>query len=157
MSSTAFSLSGRVRVLLGSLMAFAFSRAPLEKLLRERFQGHWKLLPEMLLDFPEAAAERRCREFALSLRLLDEEQDVSKYARESGAAPFGSYLLPSKKRKNLSLREACNKIIHAKRIAWDFSDPERPVIVCESQQPEQWTSASIDLVKVAAFCGNLMS
>jgi hypothetical protein len=138
-------------------MTFAFSRVPLQTLLDRSFQGEWKYLNETLLDFSAERAEKACIELALFLRMLDDEEGLSRYVQQGGHPGFGEQWLADQTTQTLSLRDVSNKIIHAKRLNWSFSNPDRPKLVCEAQETQKWTRAEIDIVAVAGVCGHLMS
>lgn len=150
-------LSRLVRENISILMAFAFSQPALQAMVTKTFQGQWKYLNETLFDFSAERAEKACIELALFLRMLDDEEDLSKSVKEAGHRGFGTLLLPNQETKRLSLRDVSNKIIHANRLTWSFSTPDRPTLVCEAQQKQEWTRAEIDIVAVAGVCGHLMS
>ncbi len=150
-------LSRLVRENVSLVMTFAFSRVPLQDLLGSSFQGEWKYLTETLLDFSAERAEKACIELALFLRMLDDEEGLSKYVHEGGHPGFGNLWLPDQATQTLNLRDVSNKIIHAKRLNWSFSSPDRPRLICEAQETQKWTRAEIDIVSVAGVCGHLMS
>ena len=96
---------------LSVIMAFAFSRKPLERFM-ERFAGEWKYLPKALFEIADQKAEKACLELALFLRLVDDEQGISGYYRQTGDRNFGRLILKNGQVDNLQLRDVCNKIIH---------------------------------------------
>jgi hypothetical protein len=138
------------------IMAFAFSRKPLERYM-ERFAGEWKYLRKALFDIAEEKAEKACLELALFLRLVDDEQDISGYYKQIGGRNFGRLILKNEQVQDLQLRDVCNKIIHAKGLSWEFSGEADPILICHSQDQERWVRAEVDLFALAGFCGGLMS
>ena len=138
------------------IMAFAFSRKPLERYM-ERFAGEWEYLRRALFEIANERAEKACLELALFLRLVDDEQDISGYYKQVGRRPFGRLHLKNGDMQDLQLRDVCNKIIHAKGLSWKFSGEADPILVCHSQKDEKWVTAEVDLFELAAFCGELMS
>ncbi len=133
------------------------TRIPLEELVKTKFEGEWKFLRKALFAIPEERATKACIELALFMRLLDDKEDISGYLKQTSARSFGRLILKDKPEKKLVLREVANKIIHAADLEWNFSSEDRPVLVCTSHKNEKWTHAEIDIVAVAAFCGQLMS
>jgi hypothetical protein len=141
---------------LSDLMSFAFSRQPLERLVHTKFEGEWKFLRKALFAIPEERATKACIELALFLRLLDDKEDISDYLKQTSGRHFGRLVLKDGSEKRLRLRDVANKIIHAGDLEWDLAEEHKPVLICLSQD-EQWSKAEIDVVAVAAFCGQLVS
>lgn len=157
MSPFSLPLTQLIHENLSVLMSFAFSRQPLEQLVKTKFEGEWKFLRKALFAIPEQRATRACIELALFLRLLDDKEDMSGYLKQTSGRSFGRLILKGKPAKRLELREVANKIIHASDLEWDFSAEHSPVLVCSSQNTGKWVQAEINVVAVAAFCGQLMS
>jgi hypothetical protein len=141
---------------LSIMMTFAFSRKPLERYM-ERFAGEWEYLRKSLFEISEQRAEKACLELALFLRLVDDEQDISGYHKQTGGPDFGRLVLKNGQIDKLQLRDVCNKIIHASGLTWDFSHEADPVLICHSQNQEKWVRAEVDLFALAGFCGDIMS
>ena len=142
---------------LSVIMTFCFSRVAIEQIIEARFQGEWKYLEKGLFDVSEKRAKRACLELALYLRLLDDEEDMSRYLRQTETdIGFGRLVFSDKPDRELMLREVANKIIHASELQWDFATEEKPVLICMSREQEKWKRAEIDVVSLAAFCGQLM-
>ena len=150
-------LSRLVRENVSIVMTFAFSQPPLQALVANHFQGEWKYLNQTLFDFSAERAEKAVIELALFLRMLDDEEGLSKYVGQSGHPGFGELFFSNQPTGVLSLRDVSNKIIHAQRLKWSFAAPEQPKLICEAQANQQWVRAEIDLVRVAGVCGHLMS
>jgi hypothetical protein len=136
-------------------MTFAFSRQPLRTLIEGSFSGTWKNLEETVFSMAEQRAEKACLELAIFLRYLDDEEGLSVYVEGRTNFHFGKLVLSGGTEEDLKLREVANKIIHAASFEWDFSNPQRPMLVCHSRQTEKWVRARIDIVLLAAVCGNL--
>ena len=100
-------------------------------------------------------AEKACLELAIFLRYLDDEEGLSKYVHERTNFNFGRLALRDGKEEELKLRDVANKIIHAAAFQWDFSNPQRPQLVCVSRDEEKWLRAHVDIVSLAAVRGNL--
>lgn len=138
-------------------MTFCFSRNQLEKLVETKFIGEWKYLRKGLFDVSEKRAEKACLELAMFLRLLDDEEKLSEYERhKTNPLNYGKLTFSEKPEQIIELRDVCNKIIHASGYQWDFSDEDKPKLVCTSREPERWVRAEIDIVNLATFCGELM-
>jgi hypothetical protein len=155
MAKLALPVSKLVRENMSELMAFAFSREPLRQLIEAGFQGEWKHLQETVFGMSELRAEKACLELAIFLRYLDDEEGLSKYVDERTNFNFGRLALRDGKEEELKLRDVANKIIHATAFQWDLSNPQRPQLVCVSRDEEKWVRAHVDIVSLAAVCGNL--
>src|SRR5262249_40532842 len=63
--------------------------------------------------------------------------------------------------KPLPLDDVPNKIIHAKSIDWNFSDPKEPLVICHAPEADyarfKWTRAEILVNAFAAVCATLAS
>jgi hypothetical protein len=145
---------------IGIMMTYAFSREALKRF-RSRHHGEWKSLDYAISDLPRKRANRACVELAVMLRALDDAQKISEWGRPDADSvvrgTFGKLYDKEGQSGPLSFREVFNKIIHAKSIEWDFSQPDIPVIVCEAppQQVEGygWTKAEIRIDTLGTACG----
>jgi hypothetical protein len=142
---------------LSILVTFAFSRTPLQALRNEKLGGEWKYLDRALFTVSEQRAERACLELATFIRLLDDDENIADHLRQTGGNSFGRVIKQNQPDEQLYLRDLTNKIIHAHHLEWDFSMSEAPKLVCVSRQPDRWLKAEVDLVALAAFCGQLMA
>ena len=151
MTNRTFSLplTKLIREKLFIVIAYALSRVPMEAFL-ETLEGEWKYLRKALLNDPQHVVEQACLELALFLRMLDDIEPLPKnlscgqLIKNSGAS-------------DLSVRDVANKIIHASALRWDFSIPDNPRLVCESNEPDRWLRAEIGVLLLARYCGLLMS
>jgi len=157
MSTFPLPLTQLVHENLSVVMTFAFSRGPLEQLIDKRFQGEWKYLRKFVFDISEARAIKGCIELAVYLRALDDEEKMSAWLRENSGRTFGQVIGSDGSVKPLALREVANKIIHAASFSWDFATENKPLLICSPRDNQRWQQANIDIVAVAAFCGQLMS
>jgi hypothetical protein len=82
---------------------------------------------------------------------------MSAAMKAGGPEGFGDLIAQDGSKRYLTLRDVSNKIIHAASLTWDFSRQGGPVLACEAQDRQDWTSAEIHWVQVAAACGNIMS
>ena len=142
---------------LSVLVTFAFSRLPLQSLRENKFRGGWKYLDRALFTVSEQRAERACLELATFIRLLDDDENIADYLRQTGGHSFGRVVKKGQPDEPLYLRDLTNKVIHAHDLEWDFSTPDDPNLVCISRQPERWLKAEVEVVALAAFCGQLMA
>ena len=148
-------LTSLIHEKLSVIMTFAFSRGPLETLM-DRFMGEWKYLKKALFEVSRVRAEHACLELALFLRLLDDEEGLTAYLKETGEPSLGSYTRSDGSTAPLKLRQVANKIIHSAGLEWDFKDPSNPVLISNPKEAERWMRAEIDVVGLAGFCGRLM-
>src|SRR5215467_9636167 len=137
---------------LSVVMTFAFSRPALVKCLSERFHGRWEYLWKACYEISEQRANRALLELALQLRLIDYEQQVSDYCRETERHPFGKVVKQDGTEENLHYRDLTNKILHSSGIEWTFADPDNPVIVCHSDKLARWVRAEIPVLHLASLC-----
>lgn len=142
---------------LSTIMAFAFSRGPLEQLIKTRFEGEWKHLHKFLFRIAEKRAIKAVIEVAIYLRTLDDVEKISASLSENNRHIFGQVTLSDGSTESLTLREVTNKIIHAADFSWNFSTQDDPVLICLSRKNQQWRQADINIVAFSAFCGLLMS
>ena len=141
---------------LSILMTFAFSRTALESLREDKFRGELKYLDRVLFTVSEQRAEKACLELATFIRLLDDDENIADYLHQTSGGSFGRVLKKDQPDEPLYLRDLTNKIVHAHHLEWDFSTPDDPKLVCISRQPDRWLKAEIEVVALAAFCGQLM-
>jgi hypothetical protein len=148
-----------------TIMTFVCSQLPLQALVDRRFSGQWKYLRRALFEMPEHRAKRALIELGLYLRLIDDGEEFSEH---HGDTPYGEIVNLDGSREVLRIREVANKIIHAARYEWTMSRPELkppasdPTVVChaggdQAARGHKWSSASINLVSLGAFCGMLAS
>src|SRR5690242_12910699 len=155
MTTLSLPVARLVRENLSVLMTFAFARGPLHELISKGFVGDWKYLHETVFSMSQQRAEKAALEMALFLRYLDDEQGISNYVEGRTNFQFGTLHLREGGKEDLKLREVANKVIHATGFDWDISNPQRPLLVCHSRDKEKWVRAEVDIVNLAAVCGNL--
>ena len=137
-------------------MAYAFSRAPLSETLNEQFEGEWKYLQKSCFDLAEERADRALLEMATQLRLLDTRQNLTKLFKRMRSEAFGIVVQADGSQTELHFRDMTNKIIHAVQFEWVCADTKKPVIICHSADPNRWQRAEINLLALAALCGEIM-
>lgn len=148
-------LSALIHENLSIILTFAYSRDALEILLK-RFRGEWKYLRKTIFTVGEQRAFRACIELAVLLRTLDDEEGLSAVIGKNWGASIGLIVRRDKPDKPMSMRDLCNKVIHAASLEFDLSDPECPRLVCVARESEQWVRAEIKIQGLAALCGILM-
>jgi hypothetical protein len=100
------------------VMAFAFSQPSIRTLLDNRFHGRWRYLRRSLHGLAETRADRALLELAIQVRALDDAAGLSH------SLPFGKVTQSDGSATELYLRDMTNKIMHASRFEWVFTDPE---------------------------------
>jgi hypothetical protein len=140
------------------VMAHAFSQPNLSKLLDERFRGEWKYLSKSIYELAEIRADRALLEMATQLRVLNDEQHISDYLRQTKSGPIGMVTQADGGSTELHFRDMTNKVIHASKFEWDPSTPDDPKVICFPNDADQnrWKRAEISLVAFAALIGSLM-
>ena len=139
------------------VMSYAFATPVLSKWVSSRFHGEWKYLNKALFDMPISDANLGLLELATQLRLLDDHEDLSGYLRDDDHRGFGKVVKQDGSEETLYLRDMTNKVMHSASIEWKLDDPDNPVIVCNSDDDKRWVRAEIELRRLAAFIGMLMS
>lgn len=142
---------------LSVVMTFAFSRKPLEELRNNKFDGNWKYLDKALFSIPEERATKACIELSCFMRLLDDQESISEFLKKTKYHKFGRVIKKEQPDEDLYLRDLTNKIMHAAKYEWNFSDSESPKLICISDKPERWVCAEVEVVALAGLCGLLMS
>lgn len=147
-----------VRENIGIVMTYAFSKKALEGF-RSRHHGDWGGLDHVVFELPERRANRACIELAVMLRALFEVASLEMLGGELFKASWGTVYDKAGASHPLPFREVLNKIIHAKSMKWDFSQPDIPVVLCEASQQQSdqygWTKAEIRIDTLGTACGIL--
>lgn len=161
MNGPSIPLNELVHEKLSIVMCYAYSRAPLEKMLKTNFKGDWRSLEKSLLEISRRRAEEACLSLAIFLRAFDEHEKLIKSMERAEANPgCGLVYMRSGSTKVLDARAAANKIIHAASFEWKISinppEPPPPVdLICHAHADESrdWTHARILLIPFSAVCG----
>ena len=157
MSRFSLPLTRLVHENLSIIMCFAYSRKPLENMVKAKFKGEWKYLNKALFEISAQQAEKACVELALFLRTLDDEDEISDYHKATRRVPeCGNVVFRDGSTEVLTFREVTNKIIHSGTIEWDLLKDD-PILICHGRDRERWIRAEVDLIAFAAVCGQLMS
>ncbi len=145
---------------LSIVMSFAFSRSPLIKLMKDNFEGEFKFLGKAIFEIGEEKANRAITELAVLLRILDDEQKITDCHKKTGGTwSCGKLKLENGNVVDLQFREFSNKIIHAKTFVWEYLEDNPPRLICYSREDDnrKWISADVDMVNLAALCGQFTS
>jgi hypothetical protein len=138
------------------LMMYAYSQPALVRLLDKKFKGEWKYLTKALFYYPIEQITRACLELGTLLRVLDDEEQISGYLRQTQSSrPLGRVVKDGEADEPLYLRDLTNKLIHSSHYSWDLSNEMEPKLICHSPDPKRWKIAEIEMVSLAAFCGGL--
>jgi hypothetical protein len=143
---------------LGVIATFAFSQQPLAQLRNKDFAA-WRFVDKSLFAIPEVEATNAAIHFALYLRTLDDEQDLTRNWKRRNEF-VGTLYLKNGKTERLSPREMTNKIIHAERIEWDFSSVAKIVCIGRDEQTwvaKPWVRAEINVIDLITLGGSLGS
>lgn len=158
MSDFSLPLTRLVHENLSIVMTFAYSQRPLASMLERRVLGYDKYQEKALFELSAARAEKACLELALFLRMVDDEEKISEYhAATKTRLPCGKLIMKDGTEKELTFRDASNKIIHCSRLEWDLAREPDPMLISYSREEEKWLCAEIDLVVLSFMCGRLMS
>ncbi|XSC45084.1 hypothetical protein ACF1BQ_002130 [Bradyrhizobium sp. RDT10] len=151
----AFPIAKVIKDNLSLVMMFAYSQPPLREFRRSQFTGGWPHVDEVLFAIPEQVAIRAFLELALLFRTLDDQENIDD---GSLGASFGTLFLKGTTTP-LHMRDVANKIIHAQRHEWIFTDAQQPTLraIADPTAKEKWTHADIDIKTFAVGCGMLMS
>ena len=141
---------------LSLVMMHAFSRPSLRNFRHNNFAGDFPYVDEVLFTIPEQVATRAFLELALLFRTLDDQESI-----DDGwlGAMFGNLYLKDGSSTPLQMRDVSNKVIHAQRHEWVFTDPVVPALraFAAPNVKEKWLRADIDIRTFAVGCGMLMS
>jgi hypothetical protein len=139
------------------LMMYAYSQPALVRLLDAKFKGEWKYLNKALFAYPVETFTKACLELGILLRVLDDEQRLTDYLRQTKFSPLGRVFKEEGAEEPLYFRDLTNKLVHSTHFTWNLKDEMEPKLVCHSPDKERWVRAEIEMVALAAFCGMLMS
>lgn len=141
---------------LSLIMMFAYSQEPLREFRRTLFAGDWPYVDEILFTLSEQTATRALLELALLFRTLDDQEDIDDGSLN---AVFGTLFLKDGGNTPLHMRDVANKIIHAQKHEWIFTDSHGPILraIADRAAKEKWTHADVDIKTFAVGCGMLMS
>jgi hypothetical protein len=122
-----------------TILAFAFGRPAVVKIIRDRFSGGWKYLNKTVNELAEIQADRALLEMATQLRVLDDAEGLSKYYKETGDdLTLGEVTQSDNKKEPLYFRDMTNKIMHAASFRWELLMEGGPIIICLPHDDARW-------------------
>jgi hypothetical protein len=155
---------------LGIVLTYAFSKQALDDYRGWLRVNRWDASDRVLVDLPKQRATRAIIELAVMFRALDDVREITSnpyvtthpfVVYHSTKEIYGKLYGHSGEPEPLPLREVSNKIIHANSIEWDFSNPEKPLIICQAAELQTsrygWTRAEVFVKVFAAVCAALAS
>ena len=127
-------------------------------MINAKFRGEWKYLNKALFEVSAKRAEKACLEWRCFSACWDDEKRISDYRAATRSIPNCSRLIMKDgSEKSLTFREVADKVIHSSRLEWEFVKFPDPPLICQTRNTEKWVWAEIDVVAVAALCGQSMS
>src|SRR5262249_46168007 len=147
---------------LGVVLTYAFSKPALDEYRGWLIGNRWHVADRVLFEWPKQRATRAIIELAVMFRALDDAREITKddYVVGHPYAVYQLYDLDGAT-KPLPLHEVPNKIIHAKGIDWNFSNPREPLVICHAAYADQarfdWTREEVFVKAFAAVCAALAS
>lgn len=141
---------------LTSVLMFVYSYKNLTGQLDGR-RGGWEVLSKVIKELSSARAKRAVVELGILVRFLDDSNQIPDFLKDLEETYLGFVVGGSESGKQLSLREVSNKIVHSREFKWDFKLPEKPKLVCISNQPQRWESAEIDILEFSLLCSILIN
>lgn len=141
-------LVGPIRERFSLVLAYMYSRKPINDVLEKHFDGPFKHL-YYALEYTEETARRSMIEAAAFTRLVDDEQN---WSPAFGKISLGTVFFTDDRTEALLLRDFTNKVLHAAGFAWDFSDPDNPVFVCIGASEERWARAEVTALGLMRVC-----
>jgi hypothetical protein len=135
---------------LADVLCFAYSK----KLIDSEFL-EYGVQRTILYDISRKKAETSLINFALYLRYLDDMDNYGEHLSKSLLGPqisFGNfYTKETSQAIPMSLRDVCNKIIHAGDYEWSYTDGV-PLLICISYETSKWLRAEILLSELFRIC-----
>lgn len=138
-----------------TVMAFAFGRPVISRVIDDRFEGHWKYLDRTANEMGEIKADRALLAMATQLRVLDDAEGIDDTYKAAGGRALGEVCQADNAKSQMYLRDMTNKVMHAASFEWDLSVPNEPKIICISNDPSRWKNARIEIVALMGMVGML--
>jgi len=141
------------------IMSYAFATPALTKWVNDNFLGEWKYLGKALFEMPVERVNLALLELATQFRLLDDHHKFGNYFKNTDKPALGKIIKQDGTEEPLYFRDMTNKILHSASIGWNFSDSDRPIVICQALDSEKkrWLRAEIELYHFGWLCGGLMS
>ena len=137
------------------VLSFAFAQPAVDRLLDNKFKGEWKYLRKSVYENAEIRADRALLELATQLRVLDDEQALNDFFKQTQHPGFGEVVQGDGMRTTLHFRDMTNKVMHGTRYEWRLGD-DNPIIVIHSNQPDRWQIAELSIIRLMGLIGQLM-
>ena len=137
------------------VLSFAFGQPAIGRVIDEKFSGEWKYLNKTVYERAEMRADRALLEMATQLRVLDDEQRMSDYFKQTKPTPLGVVVQANGTRTDLHFRDMTNKVLHGTSYEWRLGTDD-PVIVIHSDKPERWQTAELNIPALMRYLGMLM-
>jgi hypothetical protein len=137
------------------VLSFAFGQPSVGRVIEQRFHGEWKYLRKSVYEYAEIRADRALLEMATQLRVLDDEQGLNDYFKQTKHPPLGEVVQADGMRTDMHFRDMTNKVMHGTNFEWRLGGDD-PKIVVHSNQPDRWQYAEISIVAVMGLIGGLM-
>ena len=142
---------------LWTILSFAFGQPVIAKLIDVRFKGEWKYLNKTIFERAEVRADRALLEMSTQIRVLDDQEGISDHLRQTqNDLVLGEVTQSDGTKTPLYLRDMTNKVMHAALFRWDLSAQEHPKIICLPKDGDRWKEATIDVIPLMSFIGQLM-
>jgi hypothetical protein len=155
---------------LGIVLTYAFSKQALDEYRGWLVGNRWYVADRVLLELPRQHATRAIIELALMFRALDSVSEITKHdyvathpyvVYHSTGYIYGKLYDLDGASRQLPLCDVPNKVIHAKRIDWNFDNPKEPLVICHAAETEyarfKWARAEVFVNAFAAVCAALAS
>ncbi|HWA69150.1 MAG TPA: hypothetical protein VG821_04870 [Rhizomicrobium sp.] len=139
-----------------TILAFAFGRPIVAKVIADRFKGEWKYLNKTVYERAEVLADRALLEMATQMRILDDAEKLSDRYKVLGSPALGEVLQADGNKTPLYFRDMTNKVIHAAVFQWELSNSHDPKVICLPHDGERWKSARLDIVPLMSVIGSLI-
>jgi len=136
-------------------MSFAFSQPPLQRMLEQNFSGEWMPLRKSIFESSKIRADRAMLEMAAQLRVLDDRDNLNEVFRQMSNPTLGRVIQRDGSVCDLRFRDMTNKLMHASRFDWDFSNEDEPKLICHPIDRDKWERAEIELMSLAAVIGQI--
>lgn len=155
-----FDVSNHLRKLIHEnlivVMTYAYSQKMLVDMINRRVSGRVQNLEITLFESSKIRAERAVAELAMYLRLLDDNEGISKYLkRQNSQLDSGTLFMKNGLTDKIGIRDFANKVIHASKFDWELLGVVDPKLICHARENERdkWVKAEIELCSVAFICG----
>jgi hypothetical protein len=123
-------------------MSFVYAKTIMATVLQRKFivHGEWEHLHKSIHELAEVRADRALLEMAAQLRVLDDQQELNDYFRQTGEPSWRR-----RARRGKLARTFLSETPQTKSCMWDL-DPEVPRVICFSKPKDEkrWHHAEIE-------------